>query len=439
MKKRIEIRWGFYTWLIIFCIFNLIVVNGSIFILGKDKSLINYSRDTFLANPSFADSWDPMNRALKVFDSGDDPSIYQKVFFDQKHKFQYPPTSLVVIEVIKRIYDQNKPLNSVMDWISWFCIIGTVIFTVLIFLKGVGLYISDEGPANIWLSAILVFIFCFSFYPFLRAYILGQIQTWLTFLFTLSLWFWLQKRKGITGVCLGIISIIKPQMALYFFWGIIRRYTKFCFSLAGVAIVFLGVSVRHFGLLAHIKYLEVLSFIAQRGETYFPNQSVNGLINRLFFNGNNLDWDAWNFAPPNSTVRLITMVTSSLFIIFALVFIKKLPETDSWLSFVTAGLVFTIASPVAWEHHYGILLPIFALALPKAWQLRNKWHGGLIWLAVSYVLTSNLFLITNTLAGTYLNFLQSYLFFGALILLMVLVRMQIIISNENQPAEQLTA
>ena len=31
----------------------------------------------------------------------------------------------------------------------------------------------------------------------------------------------------------------------------------------------------------HIDYLRVLSYMAERGEAYFPNQSVNGLLNRL--------------------------------------------------------------------------------------------------------------------------------------------------------------
>ena len=148
--------------------------------------------------------------------------------------------------------------------------------------------------------------------------------------------------------------------------------------------------------------------------------------NRLLFNGNNLDWSAWQFAPPNDVVRVTTMITSVLLIGGALIFTRKVTETDSWLGFVTAGLVFTLASPVAWEHHYGILFPIFALAFPKAWALRDRWKGGLIWLAIAYVLTANLFLFTNAAADTYWNFVQSYLFFGAAILLGVLVRMQLI-------------
>jgi hypothetical protein len=120
------------------------------------------------------------------------------------------------------------------------------------------------------------------------------------------------------------------------------------------------------------------------------------------------------------------MLTSTIFISAAMFLKKNLPERDSWLGFATAGLLFTLASPVAWEHHYGILLPIFVLAFPKTWQLRKYWKSGLIWLATAYLLTANLFLFANLTAATSWNFLQSYMFFGGLILLGVLIKLQLL-------------
>lgn len=432
MNTIIQRNWGFFTRAILFCLFNLILVNGTLFIFGNDRTLFDYSRDTLLAKPSYADSWDPMYRGLRVFTSGEDPTIYQKVFFNQKHKFQYPPTSLLVIDVIKRVIGTKIELSTFMDWISWLCVLGTIIFTILIFLEGIRRYVPEESQKkNLALAVALVTLCGMTFYPLLRGYILGQIQTWLNFLFAISLWFWLHKRKEISGASLGLISIIKPQMGLYLFWGLIRKYWKFCVLIGGIAGFVLGVSVLRYELPAHLKYLEVLTFIAERGETYYPNQSVNGLVNRMLFNGNNLDWDAWHFAPPNDIVRLLTMATSALLIGGVMLFNRKLPESESWLGFVTAGLAFTLASPVAWEHHYGILLPIFALVFPKAWELRGKWKGGLIWLGAAYILSANIFLFTNATAATQWNFLQSYLFFGGLILLGVLVKMQFLSSEKE--------
>ena len=137
-----------------------------------------------------------MYRALRIFKSGDDPTIYQKVFFDQKHKFQYPPTSLIVMDVIQRIIGDDLELRTVLDWISWMCVIGTVFFTWLIFREGLQRYVPEETTQNTWLSIMLIVLLGLTFYPLLRAYILGQIQTWLNFLFALSLWFWIENSKG---------------------------------------------------------------------------------------------------------------------------------------------------------------------------------------------------------------------------------------------------
>jgi hypothetical protein len=84
--------------------------------------------------------------------------------------------------------------------------------------------------------------------------------------------------------------------------------------------------------------------------------------------------------------------------------------------FCTMALSITIASPIAWEHHYGILLPIFAVLLTSSLASRRR----LVLIAASYVLISNFFPATNLLAPTVFNLAQSYLFFAALVVLILL-------------------
>src|SRR5262249_37752851 len=91
-------------------------------------------------------------------------------------------------------------------------------------------------------------------------------------------------------------------------------------------------------------------------------------------------------------------------------------DPDRTFDFSTMALSLTMASPIAWEHHYGILLPVFALLLASS---LGHWVRVLL-LAGSYVLISNFFSAANALAWTYLNFAQSYVLFGALIVLMLL-------------------
>ena len=150
---------------------------------------------------------------------------------------------------------------------------------------------------------------------------------------------------------------------------------------------------------------------------------MNGLLNRMLFNGNNLNWDAHSFAPYNQWVYLGTTLSSFFFVVSAL-FCKPHGHQQSQLTDLSiAALSFTMASPVAWTHHYGIMLPIFALALPATLASRLG-ASGLALLAGPYVLSSNYFQLTNHFAGTSLNFVQSYLFFGAVLLMICLYRLR---------------
>ena len=90
------------------------------------------------------------------------------------------------------------------------------------------------------------------------------------------------------------------------------------------------------------------------------------------------------------------------------------------IDFCLIALSGTMASPIAWEHHYGITLPIFAVLL--AGSIGD--HRRLAWLAVAYVLVSTFLPITNFLAATPLNILQSSLLAGAMILLVLLHQRQ---------------
>ena len=76
-----------------------------------------------------------------------------------------------------------------------------------------------------------------------------------------------------------------------------------------------------------------------------------------------------------------------------------------------------MASPIAWEHHYSIMLPMFAVALPATLGLIET-RRGLEGLTIAFLLSGNFYKITNIFAETRFNALQSYLFFGALLFLL---------------------
>src|SRR5262249_34082509 len=120
--------------------------------------------------------------------------------------------------------------------------------------------------------------------------------------------------------------------------------------------------------------------------------------------------------PFNPWIYAGTLVTSLIILAAALFRRGHDGDPDRTVDFCTMALSITIASPIAWEHHYGILLPVFAVLLTDSIGNRTR----LLLIALSYVLISNFFPATNLLAPTILNVAQSYLFFAALVVLMLL-------------------
>ena len=77
-----------------------------------------------------------------------------------------------------------------------------------------------------------------------------------------------------------------------------------------------------FGLANHLDYLPVLSHLAERGEAYYPNHSVNGLLNRLMSIGepaalHNLEWGDGAFPPFNRWVYWTTTISSAAILLLA--------------------------------------------------------------------------------------------------------------------------
>ena len=409
--------------LLAFLLFNGFVLNAFLSIFCE-YTVLDFSR-FFLTSPLHAgeDSWKQIAQALDYLSSPHTRTLYEEVFFAQKNKFQYPPTSLLLLEPLHRL--PYPKMVKAANLISWVAIVISSFFLALILRKalprppnGSRLPVSDKA-----LALGLAFGFTLTFYPLVKSFEVGQIQTWLYFGFVLALWFWLSDKKFLSGVFIGLICIVKPQLGLFALWGLLRGERRFTFGLAGTAGAVGAVSLARFGWANHIDYLRALSHMTRHGESYFANQSVNGLLNRLLFNGTNLHGNPHAFAPYNEWVFGVTVATTVILIAAALLAGRGRGRAAGTEDFLIAALVFTIASPIAWEHHYSILLPLFAAALPAV--LASGRGGWTTWaLAGAFSLTANIYPAVNSLADTLLNFLQSHLFFGALVLLLVLWRIR---------------
>ncbi len=381
----------------------------------------------FLTFHAGFDSWGPMSAAENYMVSKPTKLLYDYELFDQKAKFQYPPTALLLLQLLRlpglQAFQDGVGISftDILNAANWYFTVVVFIISIRLFLLSQRRYLPVIGAAlrgwRSWIDTVVLILLCLLFYPLLKGDVLGQIQVWIDALFALSAMAWLTGHKRVAGVLLAPVCLVKPQYGLILLWGVVRRQWGFVASAAIVLAVGLALSISVYGFDNHLNYLKALSFIGQHGEGFFANNSVNGLLNRLLFNGNNESWSI-EFAPFNPVVYGGTLITSALFILTALVLPRK--SGAGILDFFIIALSSTMASPIAWEHHYGILLPIFMFVIPLL--LARKPLGRLTYLVlgVSYVLCSSYLPVLNYLAQTRWNFLQSYLFFGALILLVLL-------------------
>jgi alpha-1,2-mannosyltransferase len=394
-----------------------------------EKTVLDFSR-FFITSPvhSGEDSWRQMAAGLDYLSSPHERTLYAEVFFAQKNKFQYPPTSLLFLEPLRWLPYPKMVVAA--NLISWLATIAGAFLLGLILMRGLPRPPGEDrfSPREKAVLLIAALGFTLTFYPLLKSFEVGQVQTWLYFLFVLALWFWLSGKKFLSGALIGLICLVKPQLGLFALWGLLRRERRFAAGLVSTAGIVGLISLALFGWANHLDYLRALSYMGKHGESYYTNQSVNGLVNRLLFNGTILHGNPRAFAPYNVWVFVLTLATTAVLIAVALFWKRGRDCAARNEDFLTAAVAFTMASPIAWEHHYSILLPVFAAALPAVLAPRGR--RGMIWvLAAAFALSANIYPFVNSLANTRFNFLLSALFFGALALLVLLYRLRTERSN----------
>lgn len=417
--------------LVFFFIFNCVALNMPFSAWRHEVTSLDYAKAFLLLDirDDHDDSWAMMRWALKYLEAPGEQGLYKEVVNTHKAKVQYPPTSLLFMEPFKR------SSNSLLNLVSWLAVIGTALIVLRVFMLASRQHLPAwGGKPFIEKAAILALAFGFTltFYPIVRSFFLGQSQTWITLFFAVAVLGWMTDRKGLAGVFCGLACVIKPQLSLLLVWGLIRKQWRFVTGGAATVAVISVISVATYGFANHLDYLQMLSYIARHGESFHPNQSMNGILNRALFNGLSLEYSPTEYAPYNLWVHLGTTLSSFAIIVTALFWRRNEHQNAEATDLFIAALSFTMASPVAWEHHYGILLPMFAVVLPATLGAARFGRAGLVLLAVSFALSSNYYHATYRFAATPFNFLQSYLFFAAILLLVHMYRLR---RAQDQAAE----
>ncbi len=364
------------------------------------------------------DSWTAMKLARKRLAEHPGQPLYDPIF-EQGAKFQYPPSSLHLIELLG-LFGKGALANPFLNSISVGFFLVFLAMTYLLARPALA------APRRALLDHALPMMFAVCCYPLLKALEIGQIQTWLNALFAIALLAYSRGRHVTAGILVGLMATIKPQMGLFLVWGLIQKEYRFAAAIASAAAVLGVASLLHYGLDVHLEYLDVLSMISRHGESYFANQSLNGLLLRAMHLGPNLAFTVEAFAPEHPFVRWATFGSSLLFIGFGCwPRLKTRAARSSYVSrgvhFGLAALCFTVASPIAWEHHYGIVPALFAVSVvalvsAEIENVKRYW----IALGVAWLLLCTRISAVGALADTSINFLQSHFYFGALILLVIM-------------------
>jgi alpha-1,2-mannosyltransferase len=374
------------------------------------------------------DSWDPMRHALAVLRGGEPDSLYQKLFFQAGVKFQYPPASVLPLHGLSAFAPLSNPMLNGLN--AFFFLLNAVLMAILAFVafsqpSSTIVRKGTETAIRPSVAAALAFASAFAFFPLLRAFEIGQIQIWIDAAVTSACLLFLLDRKLFAGVVVAGVAAIKPQLGLLLLWAIAWRQWMFVKGFVAVGLPIAAASIALYGWQNHFAYLEVLSFISHHGESFYANHSVNGILNRLLHNGPILTFDSNAFAPYHPVVYFGTLISAAaLSLLPPVLGALARGRPANIFDFGLACVCFTMAAPVAWEHHYGILLPFFVVSLAAI--LRDipteRRLALLILLSTAWFLVASRIPLLAVTADTPLNIVFAHIFFGAALLLWVMWR-----------------
>jgi len=364
----------------------------------------------------------PIRLAYELAKSGRRINVYQEVIERHRLRFQYSTAALLPLAlwdaVCSRVrFCQPHHVNTMFWGISILSLVAVVLLTGLLGFQSENDEHQSERPRAILAAASGIGL-ALCFYPLIRALPLGQVQLELDALVVLLIWSWRPGTRVLGGILAGLVAIYKPQYALLLVWGIVGAEYRFAIAMAGSIMVLVVASIGLFGLTPYLDYLDFLAWLGSRGHAFFSNQSVNGVLNRA------LDTESWfvfnhvDAAPYNRLVTMGTLLSTILLVMCLMVWQYRCRRRGVGpLELGIALLTLTIASPVAWAHHFGFLPAMFVVSL---WATHTTFQRG--WWIVCYALTAELFFYSVRMSFVN-NVLVSALFIGAVLFLGLLYRL----------------
>jgi hypothetical protein len=358
----------------------------------------------------WTDSWTPMLGSVNSFLTHPSLPIYEAKLYDT---LLYPLTSILPLLWMKQAGMSDAGVLRALMIASWLAVV-----TVVALQARIAAVVAGWDGLS-WRAVLAILFGAFFFMPITLAYSLGQAQIFLDLFFSMLVLFWIEHRERPAGVMMALLAMVKPQYGLLLLWAALRGRWK-AFG-AGVAALGVGgaVSLAVFGVRNNLDYLGVMAGLSRKAQTHYANQSMFGLLNRAIFNGENLPYHPYVYPPYVPWIYAVTLATTAVLVVLALAY--RWRERAGGVADLSAiAVVSVIATPMAWEHHYGVMLPIFVWL----WFVLYRRGAGNTWaLAVAWVSIADFLSPLNTFAAIPVaNLLQSYMYFGALLLLGLLLR-----------------
>lgn len=401
-----------------FVLLNILAVNVGfkliahfVFHTGMDEMRIRYKH--FFTFWQFTDSWGPMLGSVNYHLAHPNLPIYQAKLYDT---LIYPLTSILPLLWMKRAGMSDAAVYRVLMIASWFAVWAVIGLAVAIAAQVMRNQVREKLS---WQAILGTALGAFFFMPITLAFSLGQAQIFLDVFFAALVLFWIKRMERSAGVTMALLAMVKPQFGLLLLWAALRR--KWSALVSGIIALAVGAaaSIAGFGLRNNLDYLQVLSGLSRKAQSHYANQSMFGLLNRAIFNGENLPYHPYVYPPFVPWVYYVTLATTAALIVLALAYPWR-QRAGSVADLGATGVVCVIATPMAWEHHYGVLLGIFVWLW---FAVYRPGSGKAVWLAIAWILIADFLSPFNYFAPVpVLNVLQSYMYFGALVLLGLLIR-----------------
>ena len=374
--------------------------------LGNPGSMIPDLKAFFHVR-QWTDSWLPMMKSLDYFKAHPTLPIYDAKLYDT---LIYSLASELPLVGMRKIGMSDAVMLRVLALLSFLAVWGVAAVSLVM-----GRWLlRRRGGELTWPAVTAVVLATLGCYPLMKGYSLGNAQTFLSFGYAVLLLLWTMGYERSAGVVAGLLTAVKPQFILLLVWMLVRKRWGAVWAFLACGTVLIAASVAVFGWHNNLDYIGVLAGLSHKAQSHYANQSMFGTLNRILFNGENIGYTPYVYTPYIAWVYRVTVITSLVLVGSVLVYPwKKL--RGSTADFAAMGIASVAASPMAWEHHYGIVVAIAAWA----WFAYGCWMKERPWvLGIAVFLCCNFLPAFNYLADKRgWNILQSYLYFGALMLM----------------------